>query len=191
MLPFCLQLEPWSHHRSTGLTGIPCGRWWFRCDFHRAGLELRTIVQVGHELANWQIVAVCWEMQSRYLQICLRHASTCKLQPTNVSGTTRDATSYQTASPEISLINLPILVGFKFVHPWYPEKKRLLVELSWWKAPYPADPEVLPVRLVVNGIVGGIGGNSVLGKDPSCAIACQCAATVSCDGMTSQFCKIL
>ncbi|CAL1168986.1 unnamed protein product [Cladocopium goreaui] len=44
------------------------------------------------------------------------------------------------------------------------------VPADMFEAPYPADPEVLPVRLVVNGIVGGIGGNSVLGYKYSSAL---------------------
>lgn len=35
------------------------------------------------------------------------------------------------------------------------------------QVPYPSDPNIQPVRVVINGIVGGIGGSSPIGTDPS------------------------
>lgn len=50
----------------------------------------------------------------------------------------------------------------------------MLWRVDWCQVPYPADPDVQPVRMVVNGIVGGIGGSTPIGAlFPSRAKLCQ------------------
>ena len=81
---------------------------------------------------NWQIgrllqsAGTCNRGTCRYVWGTLRLENS--LMIANVSRTTLDSTSFKSASPEFYLINLLMLVGFKFFHPWYPGEKGLL---SW------------------------------------------------------------